>query len=281
MSAQSAELILASCRQAALTLQTAPPINGNIEFRHRLAETFMAVLDSPVAHHAATQAQNTLSLLLQRNKRDNRSLSRFAHGWNDMHGSSDLVGILALRMHQQNAHQAAGKMMEIIADDIGAHGSPHRDLFARFANTICCPESWRHNNTRIKACTQFRAYLRDTRTHQPLETATMVTACSEIWNVGEYTVFAPHMQPWLRKSFAVDKNTARRAAAYVQVHAGKTELQHFHFAIAARELLAKERGMPLNPAAEAAAAGSIMTRYLDELGKGFSGLHAALRPTLT
>lgn len=280
MAAPIGAAILTVCRAAAAALTRHIPANTDAEFRQLLATTLIEVLQAPPALHTAAQAEKTFALLLQRNRTHKPLLTRFMRGWGDTHLSADLVGVQVSRLHAQGAYHAASNMLEVIADDMGTFGLPHRVLFARFADTICAPGSWQQDSARVPECTSFRNYLHDANTRQPLEIATMVTAAAELWNVGEYTMFAHHVRPWLEHGFDLGKRAAAQAATYVQAHTGETELKHFRSVVAARELLSRERGEIFVPALAAAQAGSVVTRYLQALGDAYTGLYTALRPGL-
>lgn len=263
--------ILETCRAAARELTS-----GHAPFAHRhaLRQTYENVLASPAAQNAAAQADRLFSTVVSFTPKNEPELRRFAHGWSDTHVSSDLVGLLALRLHKIGAHQAAGDMMHVIADDIGANGKPHRDMFATFANALCEPNGWRNPDNAVSSCTDFRRYLHQARVKAPEAEAILTTAASEIWNVGEYTVLAEKFLPWMQNKMGLSLPEAKKANAYVQVHAGQTELDHFLCAIDAWDKLASHTKI----AQPVDMAGQVMHRYLQEIGKAYGDLADAIAP---
>ena len=244
--------------------------------RRELQMAYEAALSSPAAQKAEAETNRLFSLVTTLTPADQPALRVFAKNWGgETHVSSDLVGLLARRLHHVGAHSAAGDMMEVIAEDIGSKGSPHRDIYATFANSLCTPaESWRAPELANAECKKFRKYLSDARTKAPLEEALLTTAASEILNVGEYTTAADKFAPWLKTSMKLSEKdgSLKRANFYSKVHSGKTELDHFLYAIDAGDKLAAHTNTPQS--AELAA--RIMEKYLTEIAKAYKGLTDAI-----
>jgi hypothetical protein len=271
--------ILATCRNAArqLTGRQSQPDPRRAE----LQQAYLEVLESGPAHHAAAQADRLFSLVTSLTPADQPALRRFLNGWGDTHVSSNLVTVLALRLYREDMGEAAGHMMEVIADDIGKTGKPHAEMFATFANALCVPaESWREARNKTESCVNFRDYLREMRHDAPFDEAILTTAASEIWNVGEYTQLTYLMQEWMENKMGLSRGQAASANAYVRVHGGDTELNHFLHAIEAWEIQSERAGVV--PLVETAA--SCMEIYLQKLGNVYSGLADAIehhrRPAL-
>lgn len=264
--------ILATAHQAVRALT--PTSNSESPLRHAFAEAYETALTSEAAAIAAERADCLFATALMIETIDDARLRRFVRSWNETHVSSDLVGVLALRLSRAGHADAAGQMLEVIADDIGERSLPHREMFARFADTLCAPYSWRDGCYAEPAAKNFRRYLTQARQQQPLDVGILTTAASEIWNVGEYTTLSPRMDQWMQSGLGLSAQKAGVANAYVRVHAGETELNHFLHAITAYEMLCARTGQEPSPTL----AGTIMTTYLHELAKAYDGLYQAIKP---
>jgi hypothetical protein len=208
-------------------------------------------------------------------------LSRFLSSWQSTHGTSQFVSGLIVRL--QREAQSAGKvnreaatalcdaaaeMGEIIAEDTGVDDIPHNERFYDFATEIVGNDAWQAHHHHMPACLEMRRFVKQQRLTGDIEDAILTTMASENWNSGEYTFLDPLVTPWMIEVLGRKSNAARRAAAYVKVHAGETELGHFLHSITAWKRYCKAVGRTAEPAKAA----YMLRTYLGKTRAAFAEL---------
>lgn len=123
------------------------------------------------------------------------------------------------------------QISDIIAEDVGMEGLTHHALFERFARAVTGTSRWADQDTLHGDVKIFRDKLHKLRTHGDLSQALASLIISEIWNTGEYTFAAPLTESFLSQSSASSGFNARNSNAYMAVHSGDTEFDHFIHAV--------------------------------------------------
>ena len=269
-------------------IQTISSCGLDIDNAERLQECLLNVSRSNEAGKVFNKAGSVFSGLRTKTAQDNESLKKFLNGWQATHVTALYVAGMIIRV-QREAHEAkkAGEEIksgilndvayhlgEVIAEDTGVVGIPHGAMYERFAGAMVRDNSWKREQYSLRACDDFRTYLEKARLRAPLEDAILTTAASELWNTGEYTCAAPHTRHLLEK---MNIKNPVAANAYVAVHAGDTELDHFTHVLKAWQLYCEAEGIEAKP--EKAA--SVLRNYISRLEPAFSALDDCLSESAT
>jgi hypothetical protein len=268
-------------------IEQVPHCGMDLREPEALKDALMSVVASPAFAAQAQKAQAVFARLSQADG-GGAQMNGFLNGWQTVHVTALYVSGLMIRMQREAReaeksgehctaellHRAAGHIGEIIAEDTGVVGIPHGALYERFANSIAGNDDWKLEKFSVPGCREFRAYVERGRLRAPVEDAILLTAASENWNTGEYTHAVPVILNWLQEKGGMDRQTARRNSAYVAVHAGDTELDHFTHALKAWQLYCAAHGREASPQKAAAA----FSDYARHAGEAYVALGSTLPP---
>jgi hypothetical protein len=181
----------------------------------------------------------------------------FAHNWSKIHLSSQSVSGLIVRLlgtaeqsqgfRRDHYFMASAQMAHVIAEDTGVHGPSHHRMYETFADTLTGSDEWKQVKYEAPGIKDFRYYVEKSRTKDDVETGILTTFSSEIINTAEYTYANQKIMPWMIQHQSISPNDARRAVAYVHVHAGETELEHAQHAYKAWKFVTIAERKQVNP----------------------------------
>jgi hypothetical protein len=235
--------------------------------------------NSEAGRFANAQAMRVFDLLCSKSWPAG-TLCRFLNGWQTTHVTALYVSGLMIRLlreaeagetpeKQVLLYSAAREIGEIIAEDTGVDDTPHNELYLDFAEGILGDDDrWKLRKFSQPQCEDFRRYVKQSRLEADLETAILLTAASENWNTGEYSFFDTLVMDWMTGVLELPEDRAESYAAYVTVHAGKTELGHFLHALSAWQMYCQTKGISADPQR----AKSILQEYLKRVGEAFAEL---------
>lgn len=266
-------------------IQTIPNCTLEIKDGERLRDSLLNVTNSG-SYINSTQAAEYAFHRLTQGESSGSSLNTFLNGWKTTHVTALYVSGLMIRI-QREAQDAFAKddyakgcllskaayhIGEIIAEDTGVIGVQHGELYERFAKSISKGDNWKLDKHKVPECDEFRRYVEKGRLRRPVEEAILMTAASENWNTGEYTFAAPLITEWLIEKRGMPEKDAKAAAAYVSVHAGDTELDHFTHALKAWQLYQEAHGREAQPEKAASA----FEGYAQKAGVAYGALRDVL-----
>lgn len=240
-------------------IQTIPDCEHDIDETDPLVSALSDMNGSSAYQGNARKAERLLTGVTTADL-DQDQVNTFLNGWRSTHITALYVSGLMIRIQREATQarfqgeamkaellsEAAYHIGEIIAEDTGVVGANHNNLFDRFAKSVSGNDQWKLDQYEVPECIEFRKYVERQRTKAPIEDAILTTAASENWNTGEYTFFAEIVEPWLQ-SRGQDPQSAKNGAAYVSVHAGDTELNHFTHALKAWQLYCAAHGREADP----------------------------------
>jgi hypothetical protein len=179
--------------------------------------------------------ENTFELLTS-NIWTKTRLQDFFNAWRDTHLSSSSVAAIVCRLLTESDKgtpgsycfiEAARSIAKVIHEDLGLCGETHSNLYERLANRICLGDDWKLNQHRIQSAYEFGNWVHGKRAEASLDQSLLVTISSEIYNHCEYTFIAPLFRNWMQNLLAFETDQIPRYMAYILVHTGPTESDHF------------------------------------------------------
>lgn len=173
-------------------------------------------------------------------------LCQFFHSWSQTNNSAVTVaGIgnrLTLRLHQgeqphdiQHYLQAMVSLDRIIDEDLAVVGGIlHSDLFYRMATSITGHDRWLSREFLSQEAIDFKRWKdRNSLRNPDLMVALLTTLVHEIYTHGEVEHILPLFERWMDESYAMPRRDVRNILAWISIHTGPTEKNHFYHAISA------------------------------------------------
>lgn len=171
------------------------------------------------------------------------ALRDFFHSWSQTNNSAVTVAgignrlsLLAREGHGVKDEAALLRTIvsldRILDEDLAVtHRILHSQLFYEMATTIVGDDLWlshRHNRPEAKA---FKAW-KDANSlrEDDLFMALLTTLVHEIYTHGEVEFILPLFRRWLREDLGFDDRECTRTLAWISVHCGPTEKNHFFHA---------------------------------------------------
>jgi hypothetical protein len=123
-------------------------------------------------------------------------------------------------------------LQRITDEDLGALGGVlHHDLYYRMATTICGDDSWQSKEYCVSAARRFRDWRDQTRLRQQdMLLGLLHTLVHEVYTHGEVELIHDMFQKWLPTHMGISAGDARKVLAWITVHTGGTEANHFKHA---------------------------------------------------
>lgn len=198
-------------------------------------------------------------------------LRRFFASWSKTNNSAASVSGLANRLTllarseqgsaaAQQIYHVCGSLQRITDEDLGALGNTlHSDLFYNMATPICGDDQWLLKENCLPSAQAFKDWtdarrLRDRDLLQGL----LTTLVHEVYTHGEVEFIHPLFKQWFERDMGVPPESVRKTVAWVTVHTGGTESNHFAHAVEAVEGFVKAMGIEVDQAA----AQAIFAQYL-------------------
>jgi hypothetical protein len=193
---------------------------------------------------------------------DAEALKRFFQSWSQTNNSATCVAGLACRItlaarnYPDNASQLAyyrvvDSLQRITDEDFGACGEIiHAELYYRMATALCGDDSWLSKGYRNQRAQQFRDWMVKRRLRaRDLLDGLLHTLIHEVYTHGEVELIHPVCQAWLPTHLGIPARDAHRILAWITVHTGGTETNHFRHATDAVEGYCEVSGQKVDPVA--------------------------------
>lgn len=202
------------------------------------------------SHHFHTIEEGFRALTRQR--RDPEVLSSFFHSWSQTNNSAVTVaGIgnrLTLLLHrgqpvgnEDALLRTLTSLDRIIDEDLAVtHRVLHSDMFYRMATDIVGDDRWLSRRYLHPAAKEFK----DWKDHNSLRDrdhmiALLTTLVHEIYTHGEVEFILPLFRQWLAEEYGFSDTAIRQTLAWISVHTGPTEKNHFFHALSALQGFAR------------------------------------------
>ncbi|MGN4048090.1 hypothetical protein [Pseudomonas sp. SM4] len=209
--------------------------------------------------------------LLTSRRHDAVPLRTFFGSWSKTNNSAASVSGLANRITllarseqggeaAQRLHQVCSSLQRITDEDLGALGNIlHSELFYNMATPICGDDQWLLKENCLPSAQAFKDWADSRRLRdRDLLEGLLTTLVHEVYTHGEVEFIHPLFKQWFERDMGVPAAKVRSTVAWVTVHTGGTESNHFAHAVAAVEEFVDVMGI----AVVQAAAQEIFSEYL-------------------
>jgi hypothetical protein len=186
---------------------------------------------------------------------DNDGLRYFFNSWSQTNNSaatlSGYCNRLSRTVQRQEPLIEPKDLFKIIYhlhrvtdEDLGVGGGIiHYDLFYRMASFFCEGDAWLSRRYTSQAASDFRLWKEHTVMREPdLMYGLLVTVIHELATHGEVEFIRPLFEKWLTTRPGPQGKKARDSLAWIRVHCGGTEKDHFYHALQALEFYCKSTG---------------------------------------
>jgi hypothetical protein len=175
---------------------------------------------------------------------------RFFASWQKTTNSAMSVEGLANRMtseaeakvdtdpaHAVLLFRAAGRMNRVADDDLGVHGQPlHFELFYRMATDFSGgDDAWQSRQYCVPAALEFKAWLDASRLRSSIMAGLYSLLVHEGYTHAEFETVETPFREWATMRLGFSDHDARRSLAWITVHNGGTEKNHFAHSCGALE----------------------------------------------
>jgi hypothetical protein len=251
----------------------------NANFLNIVEPVIGNMLDGPLRESLlAGYAEETESLkaieecfvLLTSKVHDAEQLKRFFHCWAQTNNSASSVAGLTCRVTLSTKglpeegrfryYRIVDSLQRIVDEDFGAHGEiMHADLYYRMATGICGDDSWQSKKYASSSSQEFRNWMIKLRLRdRKILNGLLFTLIHEVFTHGEVELIHPMFQEWLPTHLGIPTRDARKLLAWITVHTGGLETEHFGHATDAVLDYCRASGETVDPIA----AKDLFTTYL-------------------
>lgn len=177
-------------------------------------------------------------------KQDKQRLQHFFHSWSQTNNSAMTVAGISNRLTMLvHKNQPIGNEKElllsitslnrIVDEDLAVVGRVlHSQLFYTMATTICTDDDWLSRNYLHETASDFKAWKDyNSLREKDIMIALLTTLVHEIYTHGEVEFILPKFQSWLINDYGFSEEECEKALAWISVHCGPTEKNHFFFAV--------------------------------------------------
>lgn len=122
-------------------------------------------------------------------------------------------------------------------EDLGALGGTlHADLFYEMAELFCGGDAWLSRGFAVDSARAFREYKNRAGLRNPdLMFGLLSTVAHEVYTHGEVEYILPLFRDCVKQHYPIDEKQQRRRLAWISIHCGPTEREHFRHAVEATE----------------------------------------------
>jgi len=182
----------------------------------------------------------------------------FVHSWSlTNHSAACVSGIanrISLELRANRPDVDRGRLVDALVslhrisdEDLGVGGGIlHADLFYQMAELLCGDDAWMSRRYATPAAAAFRTYKHHMGLKHPdIVHALLSTVVHEVYTHGEVELILPMFREMVARRFAIEERQARRRLAWISVHCGGTERDHFLHAVDATGHYAAAHGIEL------------------------------------
>lgn len=170
-------------------------------------------------------------------------LRRFFQSWSQTNNSAMTVAGISNRLSQivylgkplskmEALLRALTSLHRIIDEDLAVtHRTLHSELFYTMATGIVGDDEWLRRHYLLREATDFKAW-KDAQSLRgsDLMIALLTTLVHEIYTHGEVEYILPLFKRWLQQDLGHSARDAAHTLAWISVHCGPTEKNHFFHA---------------------------------------------------
>lgn len=133
--------------------------------------------------------------------------------------------------------RSAGRLNRVTDEDLGVKGQTlHFELYYRMATKFSGnDDAWQSREFCLPSASDFKSWLDSVRLVEPIMNGLFSMLIHEGYTHAELESIAPMFEKWAIEIMGLQKSDARRYLAWIAVHNGGTEKQHFAHTCAAFE----------------------------------------------
>ncbi|SEB37720.1 hypothetical protein SAMN04489761_0277 [Tenacibaculum sp. MAR_2009_124] len=209
----------------------------------------------PLQTNEFTTIENSFKSLTSK-KQSKEILNLFFKSWSQTNNSAMTVAGLSNRMtmlvhknkpvvSEHDLFKAVASLNRIVDEDLAVVGRVlHSELFYTMATNIAGDDSWLSKQYLSKEAKAFKAWkdknsLRD----KDIMIGLLTTLVHEIYTHGEVEYIIPKFNTWLEAEGTYTDDEIATSLAWIQVHCGATEKDHFFHAVDAVNSYAKAQNI--------------------------------------
>lgn len=209
----------------------------------------------PLQEEKLEVIENSFIHLTER-KQDKEVLNLFFKSWSQTNNSAMTVAGLSNRMtmfihknqpvkSEHDLFKAVASLNRIVDEDLAVVGRIlHSELFYTMATTISGDDAWLSSKYLSNEAKEFKAWkdknsLRD----KDIMIGLLTTLVHEIYTHGEVEYIIPKFENWLKTEGTYSQEEIDRTLAWISVHCGPTEKDHFFHAVDAVNSFSKATGI--------------------------------------
>jgi len=198
-------------------------------------------------------------LKLTTRKHPPEALRKFFGSWSKTNNSAASVAGLANRItlaartlsdpaKSRTLFEVCSCLQRITDEDLGALGGAlHSDLFHTMATALCRDDQWLLQGNCLRSALEFKAWTdRQRLRNRDLTVGLLTTLIHEIYTHGEVEFILPLFRSWLEHHMGIPACRVSYTVAWVTVHTGNTERNHFAHAVNATHAYAATAGVALS-----------------------------------
>jgi len=205
---------------------------------------FLTIEDSFCALTSTTQKQETLNT--------------FFHSWSQTNNSAVTVAGLSNRLtmlihknkpivSEYDLFRTVASLNRIVDEDLAVVGRIlHSKMFYTMATNISGDDSWLSQKYLCEEAKTFKAWKdKNSLRNRDIMIGLLTTLVHEIYTHGEVEYIYPKFYAWLQEHSNLSETEIEASLAWIQVHCGPTEKDHFFHAVNAVNSFAKAQNIDL------------------------------------
>jgi hypothetical protein len=226
----------------------------------------------PVQEESYSKIEKSFNQLTSK-KQDKQRLQHFFHSWSQTNNSAMTVAGISNRLtmlvhkNQPIADENAllrsiTSLNRIVDEDLAVVGRIlHSQMFYTMATNICTDDDWLSRVYLHESASDFKAWKdQNSLRNKDIMIALLTTLVHEIYTHGEVEFILPKFKSWLMNDYNFSEEECDKTLAWISVHCGPTEKNHFFFAVSSIFHYAKAMNIDL----ETYDLEEIITSYLDK-----------------
>ncbi len=147
-----------------------------------------------------------------------------------------------------NLFRSAGRLNRVTDEDLGVRGQIlHFELYYQMATEFSNKDdTWQSRVYCLPVASEFKSWLDSARLDEPILNGLFSMLIHEGYTHAELELIAPMFEHWAVEIMGYERVDARRNLAWIAVHNGGTEKEHFAHSCAAFEHYCAATGVEIN-----------------------------------
>lgn len=211
----------------------------------------------PMQEEKLKLIENSFIHLTER-KQEKEVLNLFFKSWSQTNNSAMTVAGLSNRMtmliyknkpiaSEHDLFKSVASLNRIVDEDLAVVGRIlHSELFYTMATSIVGDDTWLSSQYLSSEAKEFKVW-KDTNSlrDKDIMIGLLTTLVHEIYTHGEVEYIIPKFEQWLKSDGSYSEDEISTTLAWITVHCGPTEKDHFFHAVDAVNSYAKATGISI------------------------------------